>query len=124
MDGNRIKHITPEGITYLDDEGNEQFIDFAACYANYVKQKTSPEYWERIKQLNNFTDADWERYVQRIKSFKEIGNRNVLEMPWADGPYIEFHTDPPIRFKFDTQEEYRKVISAIRHTDWITFDQS
>jgi hypothetical protein len=124
MDGKQIKAVTPQGISYLDDEGFAQFIDFAECYANYMRKITSPEYWERIKQLNNFTDADWERHVQRMKNWKEIGARQPLTPPWADGPYIEFHTDPPIRFKFDSKEEYGNVITAIMQTGWKTFDQS
>jgi hypothetical protein len=124
MDGKRIKAVTPEGISYLDDEGFAQFIDFAECYANYVRKQTSPETWERLKDVNNKTDSDWEWHLERVKKWKEIGARQPLTPPWADGPYIEFHTDPPIRFKFDTQEEYQNVISAIRQTNWVTFDQS
>ena len=124
MDGKQIKDVTPEGITYLDNDGNEQFIDFAQCHTNYVQKKTSPEYWEKMKQLNNWTDANWESYIEEVKGWKEIGKRNILEMPWGDGPYIEFHTEPSIRFKFASKEEYGKVMTAIMQTEWKTFDQS
>ncbi|MEO8607177.1 MAG: hypothetical protein ABI690_04815 [Chloroflexota bacterium] len=124
MDGKRIKAITSVGISYLDDEDFAQFIDFAECYANYARKQTSPETWERLKQVNNKSDADWEWHIERVQKWKEIGARQPLTPPWADGPYIEFHTDPPIRFKFATKDEYQEVMTAITHTGWKTFDQS
>ncbi|MBZ0289269.1 MAG: hypothetical protein K8I30_16740 [Anaerolineae bacterium] len=124
MDGNRIKAVTSVGISYLNDEGFAQFIDFAECYANYVQMRTSPEYWEQLKRVNNKSDADWEWHIERVKKWKEIGIRQPLTPPWADGPYIEFHTEPPIRFKFSNEEDYRAVMTKITYTEWKTFDQS
>jgi hypothetical protein len=123
MDGNRIKTITSVGISYLDDEGFAQFIDFAECYANYVQMRTSPEYWEVHKQANNKTDADWERHVERVKNWKEIGANQPLSPPWAEGPYTEFYTEPPIRFHSLTAEQFEKMIRVIKQAGWKIFDR-
>jgi hypothetical protein len=120
MDGKQIKHITPEGITYLDDEGNEQFIDFTECYANYVKKKTSPEHWEWMKQHNNWTDADWEHYLKRIENWKEVAVRNIIGNP----AYIKFHSNPQIYFAFATEQEFVDMYISIGRVGWRTFDLS
>ena len=123
LDGEQIRSVTTQGVIYVDD-GVEKFIDFQQCYDNYVKEFLSPERWAIHKELNNKTDKDWNEYVERIKRWKEIGLRNVLIPPWADGPFIEFHTEPPLRFQFTSQEKYGEVAEAIRDTEWQTFDLS
>jgi hypothetical protein len=124
MDGKQIRKVTPEGVVYLDENGDEQFIDFAACYKNYFTRRTSPEEWEVIKKVNNKTDVDWEWYVERVKRWREVGGRQILTPPLADGPYIEFHTEPSTRFKFETEQEFQKVRNAIGRTGWKTGDLS
>ncbi|MBZ0289270.1 MAG: hypothetical protein K8I30_16745 [Anaerolineae bacterium] len=118
MDGTRIKDITSEGITYLDDDGNEQFIDFAACFANYMQKVTSPEYCERMKQLNNWSQEDWEAYLQRMRNWKRVGQRDFGAKP----PYVEFLTDPVIRFEFETMDEFYQVSGRVRKVRWNTMD--
>ena len=118
MDGKQIKDITPEGITYLDDNGNEQFIDFAVCYANFVKEVTSPEHWEIIKKSNNYTDEAWDNYRQGIERWKRVGQRDFVAHP----PYIEFLSDPIIRFEFETMDEFYQVEGRVRKLGWRTMD--
>jgi hypothetical protein len=124
MDGKQIKEITPKGLMYIDDTGVEQFINFAKCYEIYVQEMLSPEHWEQHKQLNNKSDEDWDAYVEWIQRHKLVADRNILTPPWADGPYIEFYTKPPIRFKFDTTEEFRKIYGLIHEAGWTTSDLS
>jgi len=127
MDGSRIRSITAEGLLYVDDDGREHFIDFAECYAYYVRKTTAPEYIEQIKELNPQSQWDEEginKYIQKRVAWREVALRNVLGEPWDDGPYIEFHTEPGIRFKFSTQEEFYKVRYAIEQFGWRTFDLS
>ncbi|MCC7446077.1 MAG: hypothetical protein IT324_01610 [Anaerolineae bacterium] len=111
----------------MDDDGREQYIDFAQCYAYYVQKSTSPEYIERMKELNPQMQWDKEginKYIQKRVAWREVALRNVLSEPWADGPYIEFYTEPRIRFKFSTQDEFYKVRYAIEQFGWRTFDLS
>src|SRR5260221_3757403 len=113
IDGKQIRTLTPQSLTYLTDAGNEEIIDFAVCYANYLRKTTSPEYIEGMKELNPQSRWDEEgvrNYIERRRKWKEIGSRQVLTPPWDDGLYIEFHTEPPIRLKFDTVEGYRNVL--------------
>src|SRR5579871_3990594 len=114
LNGSHIRGVTAQGVIYVDDSEEEVFIDFAKCYENYVNISLNSEMWERHKQLNNQTDADWDRYVERVKRWREVGRRNGLTPPWADGPFIEFHTEPPVRFKFASHDEiFTEVLSAI-----------
>lgn len=36
LDLSHIQRITKEGLFYLDEAGEEQFISFAVCHLNYV----------------------------------------------------------------------------------------
>jgi hypothetical protein len=122
LNAKQIREVTSDGIRYVDDQGEERFIDFAVCYQNYVKKRTSPEYWETHKQVNNLTDADWDRHVERVMKWKEIGRSQPLEPPWSDGPFVEFHTEPSTRFQCETIDEYVNLLSSIEKTRWKTFD--
>lgn len=127
MDGKQIRGISPEGLVYLTESGHEAFIDFSVCHTNYIRQMTSPEGIERMKELNPQSRWDAEgvnRYVEKVTRWKEVGRRNVLGAPWADGPYIEFHTQPPIRFDFATADEYAKVRHSMEQFGWRTMDLS
>ena len=127
MDGKQIQNITAEGLLYLSDNGDELYIDFSACYKNYLEKVTSPQYIERMKELNPGHQWDSEgirQYVEKRIAWREVANRQILGPPWADGPYIEFHTEPPTRFNFSTEDEYRKVRYEIERHGWRTFDLS
>lgn len=50
MDSKQIQYITESGLTYLDENGEENFIDFALCYENYLKKYLSPENLAEIKK--------------------------------------------------------------------------
>jgi hypothetical protein len=122
VDGKQIKHITSEWLSYVDDDGTEQYIDFSECYANFVRKMTAPDYWEHYKEINNLTDADWERHLGRLERWKEVGRIQPLTPPWADGQYIEFHTEPLTRFKFAPVEEFQNVGIGIIRTKWKFMD--
>ena len=124
MDGERIKEIRADGLVYVDDSGAENFIDFSQCYERYVEEETSPHRWEMFKEANYSPDADFVEYISRIRNSKQVGRRQIMGPPWADGPYIEFYTNPPVRFDFQSEELYRQVRDAIRKLGWQTFDQS
>ena len=129
LNAKQIREVTSEGIRYVDDQAGEQFIDFAECYQNYVKKRTSHEYWEEYKKWNNLTDADWDRHVERIKNWREVGTRNILgDYKTVDGqtfiglPYFQFYTDPRIRFEFEDKNEWSELQDTIIKARWRTFD--
>ncbi|MBI5931601.1 MAG: hypothetical protein HY862_19995 [Chloroflexi bacterium] len=125
MDGTNIREVTSKGITYVDDDGQEQFIDFEACYQNYLKRFEDPHFRERLRQLNKLNVIGLRITIKRLKAWREVGARNVLGPPWDNGPYIEFHTEPPIRFQFETREDmYDLLLDTVRKAGWQTFDLS
>lgn len=125
MDGKNIREVTSKGISYIDDAGQEQFIDFEACYQNYLKRFDDPEYIERFRQMSKLGDKELKDSIRRLKEWRQIGARTVLGPPWEDGPYIEFHTEPPIRFQFETREGmFDLIIHTARKAGWLTFDLS
>jgi len=80
-----------------------------------------------MKELNprsQWNDEDIKKYIEKVNQWKEVGRRNVLGVPWADGPYIEFHTDPPLRFEFATVDDYAKVRYLVEQFGWRTMDLS
>lgn len=124
LDENSVIEVTEKGIAYVGSNGEREFIDFAACYEQYLESWSDPARLEQVKQVNNMDDARLRRFLERIKLRKEVGSRNVLELPWADGPYIEFYTEPVIRFRFTSADEYMKTRNKIEDAGWQTTDQS
>jgi hypothetical protein len=120
----KIRQITPRGLTYTDERGEERFIDFAECFERYVAEQTRPEGWERHRQLNPGRDPDPAAYEARLRRFRQVGLRNILGPPWGSGPFIELHTDPPTRFQFATEAEYDEARAAIERAGWRTADLS
>src|SRR5579859_782306 len=108
LDGKQIQEVTSEGFWYVTESDSREYIDFAACYANYVRKVTSPEYIERAKELNpqsRWDDEGIKEYIARRIAWKEIGRGQGLGPPWDDdGPYLQFHTEPPVRFKYEKGE--------------------
>jgi hypothetical protein len=118
MDGKQIKEITPEGISYLDDEGSERFIDFAECFENFKGEIITPEYWERYKKLNHLSDKHWDEYLAGLERWKRVGQRNYSAHP----PFIQFFTRPMIMFEFENKNDFDKVIYLLRKAKWQTID--
>jgi hypothetical protein len=119
VDGKRIQTITAEGLTYLTDDGEEAFIDFRVCHTNDFNRHTTPKNIEQMKAWNpqdNWDEDGVKEYIERVKSWRKVANRNILEL------YIEFYTDPPIRFDFATVEEFHAVRSRLEKLKWYTFD--
>ncbi len=124
IQGVQIQDIRAEGLTYQTENGTPKYIDFSECYENYIRWFMNPQRLERMKEVNHLTDEEMKKIIERRKDWKEVAFRNVLDPPWADGPYIEFHTEPPVRFKFMNKEEFWKVRSTIEQFGWKTFDLS
>lgn len=130
MDGKRIQSITEKGITYLDENGAEKFIDFAVCSENDIRKHLQPAYLARYKELNKLTDEDLENAIEKFKQSKVVADRNILGTPtednvWGNGiPYIEFYTEPPCRFEFENEKAFRHVQYTIAEWGWMTFDLS
>lgn len=119
MDETNIIAITDAGIRYRDANGDERFIDYAACYQRFVDRLYDPAHVHQFRELNHLTtDEQIEAALARIRSGRKIADRDVF------APYLSFYTDPPVRFDFTTRAELDKVLYAIRQAGWWTFDRA
>jgi hypothetical protein len=119
MDEKNIMEITSEQLTYLDENGERQFINFAVCYQKYLDKWNDPTNVKRFKEVNlTRSDGELEASLERIKARKEVGGRDFSV------PYIEFYTEPPTRFYFSNLDEFHKVEDLIRKAGWRIFDRA
>ena len=81
LNGKQIREVTAQGIKYLDENNVEQFIDFTQCYENYVNRWLHPDTRKRMMEINQMNAADWEKFVEKVRTIKEIGIRQVLTPP-------------------------------------------
>ena len=102
-----ITKITPDGVHYIDDEDNSQFIDFATCQQNNIMnlKKSMGSRW---------TEKD-EDFYQRAKY---VGVRYAL----SDPPHLAFYTKQLIMFEFPTRESLGKVLYGVKKAGWRTND--
>lgn len=102
-----IINITPDGVHYVDDDGNPQFIDFATCQQNNIE--------DMKKSMGSRWTDDEEAFWQ---SAKYVGVRYAFHDPQIIG----FYTKPFIQFEFPTSESYVKALSDIKKAGWRTND--
>jgi hypothetical protein len=73
-----------------------------------------PERLKRYQDINHLSDEALEESIQRRKEWKDVADRNSIGgEPMGTAPYIEFYTDPPIRFEFETKEKFDELRSSI-----------
>ena len=102
-----ITNVTSDGVTYIDEEGNQQFIDFESCHQNNLRAKEQ-------RMGSNYTDEEKEFWQKA----KYVGVRFAL----SDPPAIEFYTVPRIHFEFPTRESLTEVLMGIKKAGWRTND--
>ena len=118
----QIKAITDAGIGYLDENGVEKFIDFAACYADWRAWVESQDYWEQMKREHGYSDEMRPRFLGRLDPWKQVGFRTTSAA--HGGPYIQLHANPPVRFKFADINDYYEVRDLILAAGWQLSDES
>lgn len=117
MNEKNIIEITSEGLLYLNEDEEKQFIDFAGCYQRYLDRLNDPDNERRFREGNPaFNDEELDASLKRIKAKKEVGWRDFSLL------YIEFYTEPPIRFDFSNLDEFHRVKGLVRKAGWRTFD--
>ncbi len=103
----QITDVTPDGAHYIDDEGNEQFIDFATCQQN---------------NIDSIAESMGSRFTNERRAFyqqaKYVGRRYAL----SDPPALYFYTVPFTVFEFSTRNELSEVLVAIKQAGWRTND--
>ncbi len=82
FDRERILNISHKGLEYIDDEGNQNSIDFAVCRRNWVRY---------VNESGEFGTANLSENDSLCVAWRDISHRP---------PYIEFFTEPRTRFEF------------------------
>lgn len=104
----QIQYVNQAGIGYIDEEGNFRHIDFESCYNNWLavqNQRNDPYYDDHSRQI--------------AKAWKCVGQRDR----YADLPYIEFFTEPIIRFEFNSPEAgFHDLRRKVEKAGWRTSD--
>lgn len=72
------------------------------------------------------SDEDVSEWIERRKTVKVVGARSIIGdyIHNQTTPYIEFYTQPVVRFEFATTDEFYDVQNAIRRARWKTIDLS
>lgn len=102
----QIRSVTNKGVEYVDEDGNDQLIDFETCYWNFlntqhINQEDNPE---QVKDIN--------------RKWKRVGQRDFSGNP----PYIEFFTHPVTRFEFESIDEFHQLRYQVEKAGWRTID--
>jgi hypothetical protein len=110
-----IKHITDEGISYIDEIGASGFVNFVECNENWL------HYRKKKEKLNDQKVHE----IRKIDKF--VGQRDSCANPC----YIEFFTRPFTRFEFDEiaehstcKQAFAKLRDEINSLGWTTIDLS
>ena len=91
-----ITNISSNGIDYIDDEGEQQFIDFESCHKNDI-------------------DA---RSTDQLRAFYKRLKRVAIRLTFREPPAIEFFTVPRTHFEFSTREKIWEVVRTIKEAGW------
>jgi ribosomal protein L24E len=85
MNEKNIVEITSEGLMYLNEDGETQFINFADCYQRYLDRLNDPDHVRWFKTINHiFSDEELDASLEGIRAKKEVGWRDFSV------PYILF----------------------------------
>jgi hypothetical protein len=114
----QIRDVTPEGIVYADKDGAETFIDFEACYNNYLSEFLRPERIEHRVGLipEHYSEEDAAKVIDDIRACREVCV--------TDGNIWQFYTEPPVLVVFGDNEKRIETLNTIGEYGWATFDAS
>jgi len=121
-----IIKINEDGITYLNNNGDKQFIDFHECRRNWAEHvNTSGQY------------MTWDE--EPIKNIAQADTTCVGKRDWFSAkPFYEFFTKPVVRFEIIPKRkpweifnkrwvhryypQFHAVQTKINELGWTTFD--
>lgn len=106
-----VEKIISEGIYYINDFGENEFLSFEKCNENWLAYRKRTELLNK-DQIDLLKETD-----------KTVGQRDIS----IDQNYIEFFTRPFTRFVFnipEQEEEYSNLRDSIILHGWKTYDLS
>ncbi|MEO8609217.1 MAG: hypothetical protein ABI690_15105 [Chloroflexota bacterium] len=117
MDSKQIQEITTQGIIYINDEGNKQFIDFTECLNTYLK-------WELSAPVTTPRRVEAARMSKRVGEINYLGDIELSTTGTDDDspPYVIFYDDQLTRFEFSDQDECAEFHQKMMDIGWRVFD--
>lgn len=103
----RIKCVTPQRVEYVDEAGNECFVDLDECSRNSVQS--------RIEEEGDFIVMTSE---DRDAAARYVALRDLLHDP----AWIEFRNQRRTRFEFGSSNEARGLKLQLMRLRWRTDD--
>lgn len=117
----QIDNILADGICYLDEDKNINFLDFKRCEAELKEMLMHPDIKSLFIQLSKrehyleqINEIDQKRFVGTLTPYG--GFRKDLE---RSGPLLSF---VDFAIEFDTMENYRTTVNKIERLGWNFFE--
>lgn len=124
IDGSRIQRITAEGLFYLDENDQEQFIDFAAChelwFAKALQRLELDKSREQNPKMMKVRDMSIDHHIRNKTTYTYVADGSLLGFTSSGLPGLRFYTDPPTIFEFETRDDFDRVKSLIEDIGWKT----
>jgi hypothetical protein len=120
IDGTRIQRITKEGLFYLDENNEEVFIDFQACY-EFHHQKAIQNLNAKKSQEQDLKIIEMIEMIERafrLQKQKDVADGSLFGFTVRGVPTLRFHTDPPTLFEFETEKEFDGVKTSVEEYQW------
>lgn len=105
----RIKCVTPQRVEYLDEAGQECFVDLDECFRNYVQSRN-----ENRGDFDLLTSED----SAATSSSRYVGDRALS----FDPPWIEFRNNRRTRLEFESSNEALGLKLQLMRVRWLTLD--
>ena len=105
----RIKCVTPQRVEYLDEAGQECFVDLEECVRNRV-QSYNENKDEFVLLTSEDSAAAW--------NSRCVGQRGLLDDP----PWVQFTNERRTRLEFGSYEEAYALLGPLGKAGWHTFD--
>jgi hypothetical protein len=108
----RVTSVTQQRVEYLDEAGQEQFVDLEQCARNWARSSKDPEQeFSLVPGASAESAATW--------NSRCVGQRGAL----GDTPWVEFMNERHTRFEFGTYEAiYADLLGPLAKAGWQTFD--
>lgn len=118
----RIKCVTRQRVEYLDEAGQECFVDLEECARNWVKLRNEEDEDEDDIDIDedDFVVLASEDDAAARRRRRYVGGRGLLEDP----PWIEFANKRRIRFEFESLNEGYGLIIPLKKVRLLTLDMN
>lgn len=104
-----VTSVSQRRVEYLDEAGQERFIDLEQCARNWVR------YYHEHEQ-----DFVWVDSAESAATWNSrcVGQRGALDDP----PWVEFMNERRTRFEFASCEAISALLGPLSKAGWHTFD--